>query len=899
MKWLRIIRKILVWTVISVLSLLLITALLVYVFEDDIKKYAVEELNKHLNTTVEVQEIELSIWSDFPNASLNFKNVFIKDAFENKRGFDTLCYAERLSLQFDIWDMINSDYTVKTIRLENSDLNLFVDSTGDHNYHITKPSEDTTASEFKFALENIEMENVRFSYINQSIGHEYAVDIHESHWVGNFTEESSEIKGSGDMQIKSIKNKAISLLKNKPSDFDLTMAFKDGNVSFSPSKLSVDKMLFGWHGNIKNDSLDLDIQGSQIDLKDFLLTFSSADLAILNEYQTEGKVAMKVVVNGPVGTTQAPDINSEFKITEGSLIEPSKQIEVTNLSMEGNFISNDQGNEELLKITNLKATTLDGQLDADLSIENFKRPILSFNVNGNVDLKLVHDLFLRDVFEEASGKILINGAWKLVFLDPEWDWKTFELQQSRGTLSARNIALHTETHQLNGINGDIVLSGENAAVKNFNVSIKDNSFFINGAFNNLLTYARGKGALNILGDIESERIDIEQLFAEQQSKNSTTKKSSKPQAWFPSDININASISTKELVVKGHTLREVQLSGKLRNQKLKIPKFSTQLYGGTVSGNMELNAENIEKILMNAHFKLKNIDVNSCFKDWNNFDQQVITDQNMFGTINSTIDLVTFLDNKGSIIYPSLNATAKTKITNGKMVNVEMMKDITGFMRDNGMIKLALNKHIDSFEEKLLNIQFKTLENTFRIENEKLIIPRMTIANNALDINLNGTHGFDNMIDYHFNFRFRQLKSTPEYTEFGKIEDDGLGWRIFLSMNGHLDDPKFQMDKEERKRSFQEKMKMEKQTIKSMLKQEFGWFKGDTTVKGYAQKNQREVEFKFFDSEEEEQQFNQKIDSAKVKKKKNTGKVHKYFDKLKKEQEAEKEKGTVEFDILD
>ena len=107
-------------------------------------------------------------------------------------------------------------------------------------------------------------------------------------------------------------------------------------------------------------------------------------------------------------------------------------------------------------------------------------------------------------------------------------------------------------------------------------------------------------------------------------------------------------------------------------------------------------------------------------------------------------------------------------------------------------------------------------------------------------------------------------------------------------MSGPLDNPTFALDNEQRKNDLKENMAQENQTIKSMLKTEFGLFKNDSTVQK-VNSNQKQVEFIFYDEEEEE------INDSIKAKEKNKGKSWKIFDKLKQDNKKEKEEGETEF----
>ena len=83
-KFWKYLRKFLFWIFFVCLFLLTTVTVLLHIYEDDIKQFAIDEINDHLKTDLEVQSIELSLFHDFPRASLEFKNVLIRDAFEKQ-----------------------------------------------------------------------------------------------------------------------------------------------------------------------------------------------------------------------------------------------------------------------------------------------------------------------------------------------------------------------------------------------------------------------------------------------------------------------------------------------------------------------------------------------------------------------------------------------------------------------------------------------------------------------------------------------------------------------------------------------------------------------------------------------------------------------------------------------
>ena len=162
--------------------------------------------------------------------------------------------------------------------------------------------------------------------------------------------------------------------------------------------------------------------------------------------------------------------------------------------------------------------------------------------------------------------------------------------------------------------------------------------------------------------------------------------------------------------------------------------------------------------------------------------------------------------------------------------------------------KYVLKKtNINEFEKKLLDLKFDEFENTFIIKNGMLEIPSMKIKSNALELDLRGKHSFDNKIDYHFSFNLRQIRTQKKDSEFGTIEDDEQGMKVFLRMFGDVYNPTIIWDQEAKKTQAKENREEAKKEAKSILKTEFGMFKNDTSVKTYqpAKKPKEEIIIEF------------------------------------------------------
>jgi hypothetical protein len=147
--------------------LLLITACL-YLFKDKIINVVVTEVNKSLNVPVSVKNVDLAFWGSFPNLSVDFNEVYIKDAFPNQKPMDTLLYSDRIRLKFNPIDIWNKNYHVKEVQVYPGTLKIKINSKGEGNYNILKSDSTHKNESFELKLNAINLTDFRILYTNKS-----------------------------------------------------------------------------------------------------------------------------------------------------------------------------------------------------------------------------------------------------------------------------------------------------------------------------------------------------------------------------------------------------------------------------------------------------------------------------------------------------------------------------------------------------------------------------------------------------------------------------------------------------------------------------------------------------------------------------------------------------------
>jgi len=230
----------------------------------------------------------------------------------------------------------------------------------------------------------------------------------------------------------------------------------------------------------------------------------------------------------------------------------------------------------------------------------------------------------------------------------------------------------------------------------------------------------------------------------------------------------------------------------------------------------------------------------------------------------------------------SLQARVHCILDNGRLLHAPILQDLANTLTIGKGKAILGTKNQSALQQKLKDVRFKRLENTFYISKRQLSFEKMHIASTALDLDLVGKHSFEHDIDYSVGLRLRDLIIQETQTEFGEILDDGTGLRLFVRISGSLDNPKVSWDKKGKKEAAQQQFERSQQESKEMLKSAFGLYKNDQSVGTYQeQKTPHEtIQIKFKSKDNSESKTNSQKTAAPKK-----NRLQQKLEKWKEEQE--------------
>jgi len=867
------------WIFASLFVLCLLISLSVYLLRDKVIGIVVAEINKNLNTPVKVGNMDLTFWGSFPNLSVDFNEVYVHDAIPEAKQSDTLFYSEKIRLRFNPIDILNKNYKVKKIEVfpGYGHIKHFVD--GRSNYDILKPSTDTTSSPFQFTLNELYFEDFRLDYSHFGAAQFHATRLADFRLSGDFTEKVTDLTAESHLEIISAQSGEVKLVQHKTAYFDLKLRIdqENGTVNLPDAPIQIANLPFIFGLDIHEKLIDIRLNANNLQLVDVAKNIQHQGTKKISELKGTGTVQFNFHYTNERQENEIGKIECNFGVKNGKIVEPNENLRISNININGFYGNTNKKLGEHLSLDKLNFQTIAGPFAGNLMITEFNQPHFQGKAIGSIDLAILHAIFPLPSVQSTSGKIAVDSKF-----DVKSTTAGAEIRSCDGNIDFADVQcqLINDKRYFDHITGRFYWKDNIAGLQKFSLTVGNSDLALDGKFEQLQAYLNNAGKLKADVKVRSAFLDVQDFSSSTKSEEIADGRN----FILPDNIDGNLHLLANNLKYEKHEFKKLTTELVIFERNLHFKQLSLQNSEADIIGNVLIQEKSPEIFTISTNAYSNNISFTPLFAEWDNFQQTVISANNISGKAIVDLQFSAPFDLRSGIKSKDIVATVKMKIDEGRLKNVGAFKAITASLKESVMTRAILKQNnIQNFENNLLDLKFANMENTFTISNGRLSIPRMTIISNAMTVNLSGIHDFDNQIDYHLDFNLRDIKKGQTKSEFGEIIDDGTGLQLFAHMFGPMDTPTIKWDQQAKRELVKANIEADKQTAKEMLKAEFGLFKKDSTLRAYQakEKPKEEIQITFGKTEGTEV-----VEDVKVKK---DNKINKKLQKWKEEAEQSKD----------
>lgn len=819
---------------IFTLLVIIISAALViasYLLSDQVAVIVLSKINKKIDTKIEVGSFRLSLIKKFPHASLELRDVIVlsssgfnKDEFKGINT-DTLLIASNLSLDFKLTDIIKEDYDIKRIRLKNGKVSLYTDSSGRVNYINKRNSNNNDSNNLALNLNRVFLSNLILIYRNNATLLDIDGIVNDGKLSSRISSNYITLSADADLRLKRIVQDKITISVPFNAGLEIKMEDSDNTIIIKKGKLLIEDFQFLISGSIDPDNiLDIDLQGENIDLSRLRKYIPENYSKIPEGYDFSGILKFNSRITGKVSGITTPHIELQCNLKSGSILNSETGMKISGISFNTHYSNGSQNNQQtaLLAFKNLNAKIGSADISGNLQLKNLHNPETELNLSGRIIPGELKKMFNLDEITAASGYFDIDLRLK-TDLRPDDSININEIVSLKPIASLRfnsfGIGLKKANLAFSDMNGEINMT-ESIITRDLSLNYRGYKMTINGDFRNLPEWIAGRN-VKMKANAEIHFNKLDSLFfsagkGPQRKKTGTVK-----QAAFemPGDLLLDIRLKTDSLNLGSLPATEVVANFVYRPGLLTFNSFKMKSLDGIISGTGFIAQNKDKSLLSKGIFSITGININKTFITFRNFGQDFIKSENLAGNLTGSLTLLLPLDSLLRTQAKSIIADGHYTIINGALTDFEPVKEISSF------IELS----------ELENIRFEKLENDFFIRNNSLYIPQMDVNSSAADISVNGRHNFDNTYEYHLKVRLSEIlskkrkKNQSGKSEFGVVEDDGLGrTSLLLRIESKGNGLKVGYDVKAAGDKVRRSIKSEKQTLKTILNQEYGLYKNDT-----------------------------------------------------------------------
>ncbi len=796
-------KRIALITGITLVSLLLLLLIASYFLGDKVKAMVVAKVNEQVKTEISVDDIYFSVWENFPQASVSFVHVKIKESTEIYAA--PLAELDKVSITLDLFDILNKEARLQKLILEQGYVQLANSDKGLSNFDILKSdSSSTDTSSGSFDLKNVILQGVTVSYEDKATQFYSSSEVDELRLKGSFSDSQFEMKLTGELKqtldiakTTWFSRQAISL--NTSLRIDNTKE----EINFNETSLSLEQIGLSFQGkwSTSGEGGKLDIDASDLKIKQLLSLLPGKVKNNIDAYQSAGTIRFHARLEE---TAKNPlRIKSDFTIDQGSLYLEEFGEGLSQIKLKGKLDYSET--EQHLVLESFESRLMDDQIRGTLKLDNFENPYLDVFCLASIDLSNLKRISKADFLQSSSGKIDLDVSAKGKLADLK-DPKRFKQVFLDGKLKGQQIKIADDSlgFSLDQTDFFVELKEERTHIHHLNTTFDGNRYEVKAEAQNLFAYLFEEGTLDLNGSLKSAKVS----FNGPKSESTKASQADSSRFRFPERIRLNVACELGEFILDKFTAKAVKGLVFMHPRGLEIRGMELQNAQGSIklNGAWTIKADGGHQMV--GHAELKEVDITDLFDEFNDFGQTNITRQHLSGKLSGETDFGFLYDANFNFLPKSLYAWIKLSIDKGRLLNYEPL--------------LALSRFVSV--DDLKDVRFEKLSNELEIRDEKILIPHMNIRNSALNLAIEGEQYFSGKMNYSMELQLKDLlaSSYAKKHEPDEFEKEESGVKVFIRMSGTPDKLDIRYDRKNARKNFREEMKKEKQTVKDLLRKEFG-----------------------------------------------------------------------------
>ena len=843
-------RRILKWTGITFLILLIFIIVAPFLFQKQIFNFVKQEINKNLNAKFDCKDYNLTLIRTFPDFTLELKDVSLKGINEFKDV--DLIHAKSILVTLDIKSVLWGDtYEISKIELNDADIHAMILENGKANWDIVKSEEekapeDKEPSEFSMQLQKYAVKNTNILYDDRAGGMFVRIANLNHEGTGDFTADRTLLETTTKADTINFKMGGIPFVKNAKADItmNIDMDMVKSRYTFKNNNVKLNEFELGFGGWLEMPdstmTMDINFDTKKSDFKTILSMVPSVYTKDYSSVKVTGTTSCKGRINGKLSSTSMPAMDIKLKVDNGSFKYPDLPKSATGIFVDASVTSKGAADMDDMVIDVPKFTVNLGGNPIAASF-NLTNPMTDMGIaamiNAHLNLATLKDVIPLDRTDQYAGKIDadVNMRGRMSTLIKQ-DYANFDAKGQilvdqfsyKGVYSSVPISVAV---------ADLRFTPKTLELAKLESTYDNTSISANGNLDNYIPYIFKGDTITGKLNLSSPLIDLGKMMGESTATTTTTA-SSQQTATVPGESsviviprNINFTLLTdlKKVIYPMNpgkpALELTNVTGAVGLQEgamlLRHVKMNT--LDGMVDLNGTYDTRNENEPAVDFGINVANLDIKKTVATFNTVDKIAPIASKCTGKFSTDMTFKTTMNKQ---MEPNLNTLTGGGTLAARNIYVEGFEPLN---------KLAQELKI----QKLAKQNIEDVKLSFEFENGKVKIKPYDVKIAGYKTTIAGTTAFTSEIDY-------DIAMAVPRKEFGgaanSVLDDlvnkanksgadvklGEFVNLKIKLTGTVNDPKIKTNLKEQLTDLKEDIKEE---IKNKVKEEIKEIKDDAKAK--------------------------------------------------------------------
>lgn len=766
-----------------------------FLFKDKIKEMIAKTLNENVNANIAFEDVDLSLFKSFPQAHVTIDKLSII----NKEPFagDTLLYAGETNVTMSVKELFKGEgetMSLESFSAVDGIVNIIFNKEGLGNFDIAlKEAEEKKPSDskpFSLDIQKYGVENLKFTYLDEGSNMKMVLDSIYHEGKGNFAAQKLDLETKTTAKL-SFEMEKMNYMNNVGITLDAVLGIdlEKSKYEFKDNKALINQLPLEFNGFIQmmeaGQAYDLTFKTPTSDFKNFLGLVPAAYSGDINKVKTTGQFSVDGKVKGNLTETTIPAFDVKIASNNASFQYPDLPKSVKNIVIDTHII-NETG---LMNDTFVNLHQLSFAIDQD--VFNAKAIVKNIATNALVDAELKGTINLANVTKAYPVKLdkpltgILKADVKTKFDMLSVEKSQYQNIQNSGTVSLTGFNYEgpemAKPFKINQAN--VAFNPNHINLSKFDAKTGSSDIQVNGTLDNFYGFMFKNQILKGKFNMNSTKLVVSDFMAPTTTVSEEGKKTTEA-VKIPSFLDCSITAKAGTVVYDNLNLKDVSGNMIIRDEAVTLNNLKMVIFGGNIglTGTVSTKGKT-PKFDMNLGLNAVNIAESFTQLDMLKSIAPIAGVVN--GKVNSTIKLSGDLQN---------DMTPNLKTISGDLFGQLLSTTIN---KKNSAMLTSLSSNLKFIDMSKVNLN--DVKAALSFKDGKVNVKPFDIKYQDITVNVGGSHGFDQTMNYNLKFDVPVkylgkdvtnliAKLTPaDQKQITSIPVNGL-------MTGNFSQPKFNSD---------------------------------------------------------------------------------------------------------